>query len=245
MDAPGFEELLELASSRFYRWQHKVLRPERDRRIKEVGTLDMRANGRAALCIEIYRELLQREVRKRITIYRNVAGEFPGSDMFSPSRLETLRKLIMTNVEAAVAGLKDRIEMSAHAAGDLLPPPQQSAYTGLASNILDVVNDELRVLEAEGRLKWHSRRNTAPGTPINAEKSPELPTPNVRKRRGRPSIPDERKAAALNAKNTGKPNKDAATLLYNTKFPTPQQVKNVSSILKHYQARLRKPPHTS
>jgi hypothetical protein len=51
------------------------------------------------------------------------------------------------------------------------------------------------------------------------------------KKRGRPTeIPDERKQRALAVRG----GKARAQILYATKYPTPQQVKNVSSILKHY-----------
>jgi Queuosine biosynthesis protein QueC len=51
------------------------------------------------------------------------------------------------------------------------------------------------------------------------------------RKRGRPTeIPDERKQRALAVRG----GKARAQILYATKYPTPQQVKNVSSILKHY-----------
>jgi hypothetical protein len=49
--------------------------------------------------------------------------------------------------------------------------------------------------------------------------------------RGRPTeIPDELKRKALAVKG----GKTRAQILYGIRYPTPQQVKNVSSILKHY-----------
>ena len=52
----------------------------------------------------------------------------------------------------------------------------------------------------------------------------------VRKnKRGRPqTIPDELKAAAAALKASGGSNREAAAKLYSTKYPTSQQVKNVS-----------------
>jgi hypothetical protein len=51
------------------------------------------------------------------------------------------------------------------------------------------------------------------------------------KKRGRPiEIPDERKLRALNVSG----NRERARILYNTRYPTPQQVKNVSAILRHF-----------
>lgn len=55
-----------------------------------------------------------------------------------------------------------------------------------------------------------------------------------RRKRGRPTeIPDERKRRALDAQG----GKARAQILYATKYPTPQQVKNVSSILNHYRGK--------
>ena len=59
---------------------------------------------------------------------------------------------------------------------------------------------------------------------------------NGQKKRGRPAIiPDERKQAAVECKANGGTNRDAAMLIYDRKYPTPQQVKNVSSILRNHQ----------
>jgi hypothetical protein len=71
-----------------------------------------------------------------------------------------------------------------------------------------------------------------PTTPDNGE-----PAPNPRRHRGRPQkIADALKERALVAQG----GKARARILYETRYPTPQQVKNVSSILKHYQ-RTRQP----
>lgn len=70
------------------------------------------------------------------------------------------------------------------------------------------------------------------------------PQPGTR-RRGRPqTLPDEKKAAALEAKNAGGSNRDAAAILYATKHPSPQQVKNVSTLLRIYAAKVNRPNST-
>ena len=58
----------------------------------------------------------------------------------------------------------------------------------------------------------------------------------VEKRRvGCPTkIPKERKLAALQVKREGVTNRECAKILYDLKHPTPQQVKNVPAILKHF-----------
>jgi len=58
------------------------------------------------------------------------------------------------------------------------------------------------------------------------------------KRQGRPAtIPDERKQAAVECKANGGTNRDAAMLIYDSRYPSPQQVKNVSAILRNHQQR--------
>lgn len=60
------------------------------------------------------------------------------------------------------------------------------------------------------------------------------------KKRGRPqTIPDERKQAALAQKREGGTNRDAAKALYGVRFPTPQQVRNVPSILRYHEGKLK------
>jgi hypothetical protein len=55
------------------------------------------------------------------------------------------------------------------------------------------------------------------------------------RKRGRPQkISDELKTKAQARKHSGGTNREAAAILYETKRPTPQQVKNVSSILREY-----------
>ena len=60
-------------------------------------------------------------------------------------------------------------------------------------------------------------------------------TRQAKRRRGRPTtIPDELKRKALAAKCEGKSNKELAKILYTNTYPSPQQVKNVPSILRHF-----------
>jgi hypothetical protein len=75
----------------------------------------------------------------------------------------------------------------------------------------------------EGQLQ------TAAGPSENAPEGNVASRPQ--RKRGRPTeIPDERKERALAVLG----GKARAQILYATKYPTPQQVKNVSSILRHY-----------
>jgi hypothetical protein len=64
-------------------------------------------------------------------------------------------------------------------------------------------------------------------------------------KRGRPSKIDVgRKEAALAARKRGETWREVARLLYDNKYPTPQQMKNASNILKQYK-RTHTPPNNS
>ncbi len=64
--------------------------------------------------------------------------------------------------------------------------------------------------------------------------------PGDKQKRGRPQvITDEKKAKACNLKESGGTNKEAAAVLYDTKHPSDQQKKNVSTILRHYRQKLK------
>jgi len=72
------------------------------------------------------------------------------------------------------------------------------------------------------------------------ELKPELP-PHKQKG-GRPQeIPVQRKVQALALKKSGGTNKAVAAVLYKIRYPSPQQVRNVSSILRHYEKRTGSP----
>jgi hypothetical protein len=82
--------------------------------------------------------------------------------------------------------------------------------------------------------------------PLPIEALEPIPTPveaatHLKRARGRPAkIAAELKEQARKVKANGGTNRDAAAMLYGVKYPTPQQVKNVCSLL-----RKRKPNRTS
>ena len=71
------------------------------------------------------------------------------------------------------------------------------------------------------------------------EDARDMPTPELgRKKRGRPQkISEVRKEAATKKKASGGTNREAAALLYDAKYPTAQQVKNVPAILRNYNSK--------
>ena len=137
--------------------------------------------------------------------------------------------------------------------------PQDSHYARLTQIIRDVTDDELVVLEdgyfqfepnrispkAEGIATTGKREGIAP-VPVCDDSSElsgmaqnaQIP---VKKKRGRPpEIPDERKEHAMKEKDAKGTNRDAAKIIYEVLYPTPQQVKNVPSILRQYRAKVAK-----
>ncbi len=106
----------------------------------------------------------------------------------------------------------------------------------------------LRLMERMGYWKAEGRRYVAEQKAAvetaSVQPSPATGAKNsgdLRKQRGRPqTIPDEKKAAAASLKASGGTNNQVAQVLYSTKRPTPQQVKNVSSHLRAYAAKLNK-----
>ena len=88
--------------------------------------------------------------------------------------------------------------------------------------------------ECEARVaSWH--RGAANG---ELEKTAEVVV--VKRRRGRPvKISDEVKDAAQSAKDSGT-NRDAAIILYDTHYPSPQQVKNTPTILRAHRQKKEK-----
>jgi hypothetical protein len=154
MANPDFQNLLDLAEAEFSAWRNREIIPEREGSMAKLHTLSLSPPGRAFRSFEIYRELLEREVRERIKVYGAVAERFGNREMLSKKRLDEHRDRIMTTVKSSCASLKQRIEGDFAAAGrgffTALPPHLR--YTHLESDILDVVLDEIRILGAKGAI---------------------------------------------------------------------------------------------
>jgi hypothetical protein len=258
---PSIDDLVAHAQARFMKW-HQKLRKNRDDRLRELHRLNLGAAGRAVHRFTIYEELLTREVKRRIKIRKAVADKYNAVELLSKAQLDVFREVIMTSVTWACAALRDHNEMDFRAVGERGPFPETNRYEGLKGRILSVVNTELEVLETEGRLLALSssvQPAKAPtvdasagqgqalkqGDQTHKSESPSLADPDdagqssgglslesrPKRNRGRPAkIPDELKKRALAVKG----GKARAQILYKTKYPSPQQVKNVHSILRHY-----------
>lgn len=83
---------------------------------------------------------------------------------------------------------------------------------------------------AAGERSTNTPMESASADPNN-QRGGRMDNPPPQRKRGRPAkISDELKERALAAKG----GKARAQILYGTNYPTPQQIKNVPSILKHY-----------
>jgi hypothetical protein len=160
-----FAGLLAKAEAKYAAWHLKELRPERDNRLNELKRQHLTSGQRAVYAFRIYRELLEREVRQRIAFYSEVAHEPGHSEMLAKPRLDEVRQLFMTSVRHAVAALKDRTLADIQAAGEIpeIALPNESRYTHMEAQILDVINSELNVLEVEGRLVQPAESAPFPG----------------------------------------------------------------------------------
>jgi hypothetical protein len=149
------ENLIALAEARFNNW-HRSLREERDRRLRDLHHIGLGPGGRAFHRLQIYEELLSREVIERIKIYKEVSDEHGDVEMLSKSRLDSFREEIMTGTGIACTVLKEHNEIDFRRVGEPGPLPEPGRYDSLKGRVLDIVNAELKVLETEGRIRTHT-----------------------------------------------------------------------------------------
>jgi hypothetical protein len=111
--------------------------------------------------------------------------------------------------------------------------------------------DRLRIDLEDRSLYWEAKSlNSKAGDFVGhvtaiADNQDPVVAPIPKNKRGRPQIiADKLKAAGAALKASGGSNRQVAAKLYSTKYPTQQQVKNVSSILRHYLAKGKKAAST-
>lgn len=143
--------LLELVSARYQKWHGQKLRPTRKRRLKALDRQQLSAAGWAFRAVEIFRDLQEREVRRHVRIYAEVARTKRCPEMFGSALLGKLRNSLVESIGGSCQHLRARIEIRVMGGVDVTaaPLPGQEHYRQLQSHALDVINDELRVLEAE------------------------------------------------------------------------------------------------
>lgn len=149
-EGTNFAALLELSESRFRLWQRKELRPERDRRTKEIEQQHVSIAGRAVLLLRLERELLEKECLQWITVYADVARETGNPDMLSERRLTEFERRVEISVGVGIASLCGRLQRVAHAAGSA--PPNRDRFIHLKAATIDAVKVAFRVLKAEAKL---------------------------------------------------------------------------------------------
>lgn len=109
---------------------------------------------------------------------------------------------------------------------------EQSRVSALAEGKLKLERQRIKTVAASRAAEAIQQRYA-----IRAATTAELERQPVGKRkRGRPqTISDAKKAEAAGLKASGGTNKQAAAVLYDTKYPSDQQRKNVPAILRHHQ----------
>ena len=148
----SIHDLVAHSQAVFMKW-HQGLREERDRRLDELHHQNLVTAGRAFNRFVIYDELLKREVKERIRIYKSVADEYGCVKLLSKAHLHAFCQTIMTTVSNACLTVQELNERDYRAVGENAPVPQAGRYEALKATILTVVNTELDVLETEGRLR--------------------------------------------------------------------------------------------
>jgi hypothetical protein len=138
-----------------------------------------------------------------------------------------------------------RIESTKRALAGLLKEVMSGPYTeNLENRLRTYLTARVGHWESQAIERWSGlTRPEAKHEP--ADGSSVRPAVGIMKR-GRPQIiTDEKKIAAAKLKANGGTNREVAKLLYGTRFPTPQQTKNVPSILRHHNQRSKKSSGTN
>jgi hypothetical protein len=150
-----YAALLKLAEAKFGAWLVEVQHPERERRTKELVRQHRNVgfSDRATYLLALEQKLLQTAVRKRITIYADVARKQNSLEMLSEPRLAELRERNMTLVKGSLTALKGLLGRAGNAVGAADSAfPAELMYAQIEAKLLDVVNSKLRVLAAEGEM---------------------------------------------------------------------------------------------
>ena len=117
--------------------------------------------GRTIQAFRLYYDHWKTLIKERVKAYKDVADVRRSSEMLSKERILEFHARIMTTVGFAIQSLQAHINRDHSASGTIgqLPPPGR--FTDLHQQLLVIVNDELRVLEAAGRVESLSSRERA------------------------------------------------------------------------------------
>lgn len=143
--------LLELVSARYQRWHGQKLRPTRERQLRALDGERLSASGWAFRATEICRVLQERVVRERVRLYAEVTRKKRCPEMLGSAPLADLRRDLERSIEGSCQHLQARIHIRVMGGVDVTaaPLPGPEEFRELQSCGLDVINAELRVLEAE------------------------------------------------------------------------------------------------
>ena len=143
--------LLELVSARYERWHGQKLRPTREQQLRALDGERLSASGWAFRATEIFRVLQERVVRERVRLYAEVTRKKRCPEMLGSAPLADLRRDLERSIEGSCQHLQARIHIRVMGGVDVTaaPLPGPEEFRELQSCGLDVINAELRVLEAE------------------------------------------------------------------------------------------------
>ena len=143
--------LLELVSARYERWHGQKLRPTREQQLRALDGERLSAWGWAFRAAEIFRVLQERVVRERVRLYAEVTRKKRCPEMLGSAPLADLRRDLERSIEGSCQHLQARIHIRVMGGVDVTaaPLPGPEEFRELQSCGLDVINAELRVLEAE------------------------------------------------------------------------------------------------
>jgi hypothetical protein len=112
------------------------------------------------------------------------------------------------------------------------------SVVGIISDSRLIMDPEILFRDLDTLVELVNHLARSEGHPTQTTLPASAPAPaaasNTARRGRKMRIPDQRKFEALAAKTAGKSNKTVAIILYDESYPSTQQVKNVSSILRHF-----------
>jgi hypothetical protein len=161
--------------------------------------------------------------------------ERPGSRTVAV--IDRLNALHSAHHNAVTAGVKALLQIFDAIAAEyyVVDTDEQEFLDRIHSVIIPAVCDSILLPNPESTVSTAILARAAHWERFVSQ--PDRPA-RERRRPGRPAkFPEERKQQALDLKLNGGTNSECAKLLYQTKHPTAQQVRNIPAILKNYRKR--------
>ncbi len=186
----------EVAESRF-RNRQEELAYERPAKQEQLLDSELSPLGRASRRLERCKDALRRQVKERCAIQNAVAREYKCPEMLSKDELDRLEEQMNAWVANSVLGLQQCNSNEFFAAGTVSPSAAAAAQDRVAheipAQIVSVINAELGVLRAEGKILgagWEQDRSAASKQP------PSIPSVKGHGRKRGPK-PDYESAARV------------------------------------------------